>query len=669
MHLKDICLPGVWRSRKALKIGFLAVFLIGLISICFWTGIDTITSKLEGTQLVIWGLRANGHDDKTEQSISQGTPDAIEDAREQYYRLLDQSLEKMNLMPLGHYHSEVPSLYSGPRGILKQINNAKSTHINAYLGKREKDDEDVCGQLRFSKSNEKEDLDIKYSEAKQLGSEVNTDALLRYLNVSGYGTKVPKINMSKMENDRWYRFSGSAIWLEDQQCYFEVDRVMYAPKSRSVPWLSLIWMQLFDKNFNEIKNKRLRFMDLSSEEIEKVLLELRKEDVNKDEEKRERVLDKISIKFPTVMDISFTTEDFGRPQGPEDPRIFARLDDEGKTEPVVIFNQVNDLNHRAMFAGFPLRRKSSNAEHSVPTIQFNFRPETKLKLKSIEKNWMPFVEKAADSNIVSFIYELDPLSILQCTLDDGLCVMVQKAEDKGTRMGAQVSLRGGTNFIPIPEIVMNEIFTKEEMAKYNIKIWISFIKYHGWKSGCGTSTYRPALSALIKTNDNYRIGMMSGAFDFGIDVLSFDGKSVKCDAGGPNVLTPNSIPFWKVMKLNKNKDGEKSKGDKNEGKSKDKKDGEKSNDTKETNEVVDEPKDSSMPSYRDLMGLTISEADRNVKILFINNLVNYLASSFKKSFRDNLQGFGDNSAQEMVDIEKCAAYDFLQYCKNYEKAH
>jgi len=662
MNFKDATFLRVVRSRRALKVFLLLIFLFAFILVCSWTGLGDITDKLEGKQFLIWGITSNRNNtDSLQEGTSDTLQDAIEIAREHYYNLLDQSLKQLHLMPMENEHSKTPSLYSGPSGLSKDMTTAKSTYVNSYLTAAETNEKDMCSQMRFGKGVSKHNTEIKFTEARQLGRNVDTEAMKRYLDTSGYGEEVPKIDTSNMKDDRWYRFAGSAIWLEDQQCFFEVDRVMYAPESRSVPWLSLIWMQLFDKDFNEIRDRRLRFTDLSGEEVESVLSELNKVNETANFDEMEKILDRISIKFPTVMDISFVTEDFGRPQGPEDPRIIATLNKKGDTEPVVIFNQINEHEKVAIYAAHPLRRNGDNAKHGVPTVQFNFKKETNLELKSIEKNWMPFIEDSQDADKISFIYELDPLAILNCNLDDGLCIMAQKGQIELTDLGTTVSLRGGANFMAIPDSAIKDIFTKEQIANHKVRMWVSFLKYHGWKSGCGSSTYRPALVVLIKVDSKYRIDLMSGAFDFGIDVLTFDGKSTKCDDPGPNVLSPNSIPFWKLTKIQEKKKREEDeeshpkKGTTNEN----------DNERKEKKEKTN----FNSPKYNDLMALTVSEADRNVKVLYIGNIMNYLIGSFKKSAGGKLRSFGEDTPSEMVEIEKCAVSDFLEYCKEYAKAH
>ncbi|KAF6009589.1 hypothetical protein HII12_003135 [Brettanomyces bruxellensis] len=196
-------------------------------------------------------------------------------------------------------------------------------------------------------------------------------------------------------------------------------------------------------------------------------------------------------------------------------------------------------------------------------------------------------------------------------------------------------------------------------------MWVSFLKYHGWESGCGSSTYRPALLTLVRYDDKYKIEMMSGAFDFGMDVLSFDGKSMKCHDDGPNVLSPNSIPFWKITKVGnlKETDNEKRASEKTQVQNAPNNE----NDHKE--EENKEKLDYNTPEYKDLMGLTISEADRNVKYLFISNIINYVMEAFKTSSLRRLGSFDESIYTEMVDIEKCAVLDFLEYCKEYEKTH
>ena len=54
----------------------------------------------------------------------------------------------------------------------------------------------------------------------------------------------------------WYRFSGSAIWLDQYQVFFMISRIIYSPKGiKNQPVLSLTYAQIYDKNWNEIHGR------------------------------------------------------------------------------------------------------------------------------------------------------------------------------------------------------------------------------------------------------------------------------------------------------------------------------------------------------------------------------------------------------------------------------
>lgn len=93
------------------------IFLILLALLCTWTGLYALTSKLEGSQLLL-GLITNSNS-----TVSGGketfitTKDAIKNAREYYYKLLDQSLLRLDLMPLERPNIEIHLYIQGQADI------------------------------------------------------------------------------------------------------------------------------------------------------------------------------------------------------------------------------------------------------------------------------------------------------------------------------------------------------------------------------------------------------------------------------------------------------------------------------------------------------------------------------------------------------------------------
>lgn len=140
---------------------------------------------------------------------------------------------------------------------------------------------------------------------------------------------------------------------------------------------------------------------------------------------------------------------------------------------------------------------------------------------------------------------------------------------------------------------------------------------------------------LSKVGDAYNVDLMTQGLDFNMDVLEFDGEGTKCDENSPNVLIPNSIPFWDIKEKVHGLLG---------GKSSDR--------------------------YDDFMGLTISEADRNVKLIFLNNVMNYIVGLYQSKYaQDSLTDIHSEYRQETSEIERCVMQQSFDYCKQYARDH
>lgn len=490
----------------------------------------------------------------------------------------------------------------------------------------------MCNRISYAPELENQKAHIMHSQPLPLGDSLNMKDIRRYLQQSGYANVIDSINLHTMKQSDWYRFSGSSTWLPHVGCYLMASRLMYAPGRRGSPVLSLVWMQLFDTEWREIKGKRLRYLDVKYSEADEVLRRISL--LGGHSKRSSHLLDRISLKFPAFMDISITSTNNQKLLGPEDPRIITRSSgNDNNTEPIVIFSMRTGMKRRSMFAAFPLRRSPPKQKHRTPKLQFRNTGTSSLTVQRVEKNWMPFFDDPRHPDHINFIYGLEPLVIFRCELKNGKCDKMQ--DDQGGKIGPidshKIALRGGTELVKIPDEVVNQLPSFKKYSEgHAMKLWVGFAKIHAWECGCGDSTYRPILFVLSKLDGQFRIDLMSQTLDFDLDVLAFDGLSTKCTTRGPNVLSPNSIAFWNFTQVP-------------------------ATDSK------------SQSYYDDLMGITISEADRNVKIIYLKNVLNYVADIYSDSIL--LQPGPLANVRRTRQIEQCVLEDSIRYCKAYNRGH
>lgn len=307
---------------------------------------------------------------------------------------------------------------------------------------------------------------------------------------------------------KWARFCGSSVWLSKYEVHFFVNRIVYAHESaRSRPTISLIDVQIFDRDWNELT-------DFNIPQADGTVLQypgLVKIDIDQNPKH----------KF-TVM-------------GPEDPRVVLRrfINDKGEIEeePVIIFNmRRTEINwRRAMHFYRPF---SGN-----DTIRLSLRD---LKPRFREKNWAPFFDDNDPENIY-FIYNFNPLRVIKCGLSDGVCDKVtgpnfiDSKADESKHVGA---LRGGTNLVPIPsDLLPKHLFFR--------RYWFGIARSHNNECGCLKEIYRPhafIISKNLETGE-FSLDYVSSLMDFNVVAEPWTDNLAICK-DGKNVLIPNSIAYW-----------------------------------------------------------------------------------------------------------------------------
>ncbi|QPG75890.1 hypothetical protein FOA43_003276 [Brettanomyces nanus] len=457
--------------------------------------------------------------------------------------LIDNALKKLHMRPMRRkaLKERYSLLGGGATNVVTERNYRVLDDLQAFTGNLEDFSSD-CEKLSYSiQYNVPEDHKVEHTDPIPLSDKSLLEDITEYLENSGLEENIPSLkDKGKLDPSHWYRLSGSAIWLPDEECYMMVSRIMYAPTKRDAPLISLVRMQLYDNEWKELKGRRIRYHDATDIDADRAL---RKISVLGTSNKHSaEILDHISVKFPSFMDIPLEVKSKGNMLGPEDPRIIYKPSETGNNEPVVLFNMFSGLRRRSMYAAFPLRKPKSNASHKVTILQFRHSGSSSLTIKAVEKNWVPFFEDTKNPEYISFLYGLDPLVVFRCRLDNGKCDKIQD-DGYGTGMIAsnKIALRGGTNLMAVPMEIVRQLPELKKDPLHNVKLYVAFAKTHAWKCGCASAFYRPTLYLLVMVDGTYRIDLMTESIDFGLDVLSFDGRSTSCDSSGPNVLTPNKL--------------------------------------------------------------------------------------------------------------------------------
>lgn len=518
--------------------------------------------------------------------------------------------------------------------------------------KGKEEEQDVRGRTGASQQREvlKTCKDLAYEHSIQHSAEIKTlkdnlyDVRRRLIDdrsfLSREVTRDEENDMSEREivQKRWYQFGGSLVWLEKEQCYVMFSRVIYSTDNdRARSRLSLVRAQAFDKDWNELKGKRIPYIDVDRpKDIELELHNVGKElglsdcdilssdalaydacivDNAKNrlqaEKRRERIISKYYMTYPTILEIPFNPD--GDQRGPEDPKIILRKTKDFE-EPVVVFNLFDtDTERRTMMAYMPHRKVE-------PLIKFKISGRDQ---QGVEKNWTPFFHQNLHDSSVSrgfihFIYTFSPLEILECSLNDGYCDIVFEAETlkitDGNRFGG---IRGGTQFIPLPDILPT---VKGQ------QIWIGFPKQHISACGCASDYYRPMFSILVEHDGVYSQELVVPAIGFDMEIISWDLKGTNCK--DTNILSPNSIGYWEVVSQNPQ--------------------------TKE---------------YEDYLTLTMSESDINTKVVTLKGMLNFILGIYREKKILNKFEISEKADSIIGQTLKCLVRSAYEGCREYGLSH
>lgn len=240
------------------------------------------------------------------------------------------------------------------------------------------------------------------------------------------------------------------------------------------------------------------------------------------------------IVFPTIFEVGTPWKDGGLAYGPEDPRII--IQDAPDAEPVIVFNMLGPVPEwkRVMYTYRPFTKVTT-----LLTVRGEERPRK-------EKNWSPFFldHGTEPSKTIYFIWKHAPLTIVKCSLEDGICDVTFEqtvgAEKVNEAIRSIATLRGGTQLVPIPRTKTASFLNADVQA------FVAFPRYHVNPTpypNCDRPSYRPEIAVLMTNSTHFYFSYISGPMDFGPDmVMTSDQLADSCGIG--RIIIPNSIARW-----------------------------------------------------------------------------------------------------------------------------
>ena len=323
----------------------------------------------------------------------------------------------------------------------------------------------------------------------------------------------PDMRVDDIVEKTWARRSGSSVWLPEQQVYLAVTRVVFSPsRTRSKAKMSFLRGQLFNEDWEHLENHTISWSGNY-------------------------------FTFPTVFNIPGLGEE-DENYGPEDPRVVLENSVEG-AEPVIIFNMVGLKSdwRRAMYLFLPFSGQST-----ILTIKDEERLDN-------EKDWAPFFVPTEQqqtfiskiplpistavrnpNEYVHFVYTFRPLRILKCHMRCGDCEFEyeQDLPDSSVSHEEQGTLRGGTNFVPVPIPSSMDIDPR-------VQVYAGFPQTNIEKY-CGGNFFRPELMVMINIGKQFQLSFASESLAFGNAILEMGAQEDQCDKR--RILSPNSIARW-----------------------------------------------------------------------------------------------------------------------------
>ncbi|KIV90640.1 hypothetical protein PV10_07923 [Exophiala mesophila] len=380
----------------------------------------------------------------------------------------------------------------------------------------------TCSTLTHSAEIGVQDSFYLYDDLIEVAAELDGHPMVEYTDGSAGRNGGGSFALADLVTTSWSRLATACTFMPDYGVYLCVSRIIFHPDGhRNRCRMSFLRGQIYSDKWVHLHGHKI---------------------VWKEQE----------ITFPKVFDTSSEYKLGGEYYGPEDARIIIEEGVEG-AEPVVVFNMITSLSDwkRAMWIFRPFSQTST-----ILTVKDTERPKK-------EKNWAPFFVKDLDdplqdkkvarqpSKHIHFIWRFEPLTILKCQLLTGMCdiVFVQDV-DQGllsTHGDYDGSLRGGTQFLPIPASVTppstrDRIFHKQSSPM--LQSFVAFPRTHLENAGgCSRAVYRPELVVLTTNTTHFYLSYGSGALDFGPGaIMSEEVLADPCNRG--RIMITNSIARW-----------------------------------------------------------------------------------------------------------------------------
>lgn len=441
---------------------------------------------------------------------------------------------------------------------------------------------------------------------------------------------------------QWLRFGSSAQWLEDHQCYLVFSRIIVTEGGfKGAGKMSLVSAQAFDKDWNEIKGKRIPFIDTEiPDDLEQQLIAIdKKYDLFKNcdeedkttyqyqvcvqskqymkekaEEEKDELLGNYYRVYPTILKIPFAMEKKWFYKGPEDPKLILRTNKDGIQEPIVVYNIYDPTHQERMMQVVLPHRKISPV---IPLI------EQDAIVVGRQKNWTPFIKDEDAGGQISrgslhMFSRAAPLQIVKCSLDTGYCKFVFDAAEYSKKDFEPNEIRGGTPLIKLPPVV-------PQLKGRNL--WFGLMKGHIKECGISDRLYRPSLAILEEENGKYFFNLITDTLHFNTDVLGWSEKNFKAD--GYNVLSPNSVISWDVLSQNP--------------------------ETK---------------SYDDYMQISVSQSDKGSYVIKMKGVLDFILQSYTKEGLNNNMDWESSGLEDRIELGGvCFRKHLRNYCEEYSKSH
>lgn len=372
----------------------------------------------------------------------------------------------------------------------------------------------------------------------------------------------------KQINRVWYQLAGSSVWLEDYGVHFMIRRLLYSPVGqRTSPILSLTYAQIFDSDWNELKDTHLVTSDNS------------------------KLLEPESLKFPSFIKIPFYHDPENlveRNYGPEDPRITLYKNEFGLYEPIIIFNSFHrkfdlgddgeDLDqtkpkfYRSMWILYPFKiqlgKYNTDGARNDKYDNSKYAKVKELRIKDLfrkekQKNWTPFTSYTEQiinhednfDRFIYFVYRWSHFEVLRCDVKSGVCDFEYKLNPTLPPNEEVGELRGGTPLISINELLSKLGIDTRSYIPFGREVWLGFARAHIDWCGCGPVMYRPNMVLVVKDeipkelgygqyDKVYKLSHVSSSISFDVDIIGWEADKPTKKCWFNNILIPNGISWW-----------------------------------------------------------------------------------------------------------------------------